>query len=62
MSTISPKVRSSSSKYDDGVDIKKFLAYDNINIFARACQELGISSNDCISPNMFESNQVVHNS
>ena len=55
--TISQRVRISYLQLH--IDISKFLAFDNINIFARACQELGIPANDCISPNMFEQNQVV---
>ena len=34
-----------------------FYGRDNIFIFSKACQQLGIHSEDCISPYMFDNNQ-----
>lgn len=34
-----------------------FYGRDNIIIFSKACQQLGIQNDDCISPNMFDNNQ-----
>ena len=34
-----------------------FYGRDNIIIFSKACQQLGIHNDDCISPNMFDNNQ-----
>lgn len=33
-----------------------FLGRDNIQIFSRSCQKMGIQANDCITPSMFDDN------
>ena len=42
------------------MDLEKtsFYAKDNIAIFSRACQEMGINKNDCLNPIMFENGDV----
>ena len=41
-----------------GVELSKFLGYDNISIFSRACQKMGIPAQECLSPIMFDNSQV----
>lgn len=41
-----------------GVELSKFLGYDNISIFSRACQNMGIPAQECLSPIMFDNSQV----
>lgn len=41
------------------VELSKFLGYDNISIFSRACQKMGIPAQECLSPIMFDNSQVI---
>ena len=41
-------------KYHPQADEGSFYEKDNLTIFARCCQEMGIDPNDCVSVSMFE--------
>lgn len=41
------------------VDEGSFYEKDNLTIFARCCQEMGIDPNDCVSVSMFERGNVA---
>ncbi|KAK8828182.1 hypothetical protein WA538_002695, partial [Blastocystis sp. DL] len=44
-------------EFHDKGKLSKFLGYDNISIFSRACQKMGIPAQECLSPIMFDNSQ-----
>ena len=40
------------------LDKNSFYARDNLTIFAKCCQSMGIDANDCVSVSMFDRGDV----
>ena len=41
------------------LDKNSFFARDNLTIFARCCQSMGVDANDCVSVSMFDRGDVT---